>query len=519
MLTHTFAPALVSTLTSIVKLFAEMAGAGGSLSSIVRLVGGIARGLTWMLQSVPGARQLAFALVGVAGGLKAIKVAAAITGISGLGKSVMGTARAFRLLAAGTAASTVATETSIGATIAAKVAQVAAAAAAKAWTAAQWLLNIALSAIPIVAVVAGIAALTTGFILAYRNVRWFHDAVDQTWDWIKDHWALIPAIIGGPVGLLTGLIIDNAGKIRDFAVALPGNVAAGVMAGGAAVTGAATWLVDTLVNQVKALVGRVVDLGGWILRKIRDGFVFLVHVPVDAARWLFDKLSGGVRALVGGFSQLGQWVLARVVNGFRSMLDVLAGAGTWLKDRIVGVVHATIDSYSGLGQWILARVINGFKTVLDVVGTVGGWLKDRIVDSVHLAIEGFSTLGQWILARVVNGLKEVVRDGPITTVGRWLKDQVVRYVGEAESGFKSVGGSIIGWIVSGLKGGLNDVKEFINDVIGALNWVLGKIGVDKIEPLKIDKKARGGVIGGEVEPLRGSRPAARSAAGPSSTSR
>lgn len=48
--------------------------------------------------------------------------------------------------------------------------------AVKAWTAAQWLFNAAMTANPIGIVIAAVAALVAGFILAYQKVDWFREA-------------------------------------------------------------------------------------------------------------------------------------------------------------------------------------------------------------------------------------------------------------------------------------------------------------------------------------------------------
>ena len=58
-------------------------------------------------------------------------------------------------------------------------------AATVAWTAAQWLLNAALTANPIGLVVAAVAALVAGVVLAYTKIGWFRDAVNTAWSVIK----------------------------------------------------------------------------------------------------------------------------------------------------------------------------------------------------------------------------------------------------------------------------------------------------------------------------------------------
>src|SRR4030095_12458393 len=79
-------------------------------------------------------------------------------------------------------------------------------------TAAQWLLNAALTANPIGIVVVALAALVAGVVYAYTHFKWFRTIVDAVFGWLKSaviavigfvaaHWRLIISIIGGPLGL------------------------------------------------------------------------------------------------------------------------------------------------------------------------------------------------------------------------------------------------------------------------------------------------------------------------------
>lgn len=127
-------------------------------------------------------------------------------------------------------------------------------------TVAQLAFNFAMSANPIGLIVIAIAALVAGVILAYKKVDWFRelvdafakgavdafmwivDAVKQVWDsikfaydWVKDNWPLLLAIITGPFGLAVYAIIKywdeiKAGvrgvieSIRGFFAELPAKV-------------------------------------------------------------------------------------------------------------------------------------------------------------------------------------------------------------------------------------------------------------------------------------------------------
>jgi hypothetical protein len=103
----------------------------------------------------------------------------------------------------------------------------AAALAAKAWAAAQWLLNLAVDAFPILLIVAGVVALGVAFYEAYKRVGWFHRAVDTAWHailagaqlvwrWVKTNWPLLLGVLLGPFGIAAALIVTHWKQVRDF---------------------------------------------------------------------------------------------------------------------------------------------------------------------------------------------------------------------------------------------------------------------------------------------------------------
>lgn len=65
------------------------------------------------------------------------------------------------------------------------------------WTAAQWLLNAALTANPIGLVVVGIAALVAGLVLAYKKSETFREMIQKLWEWLKIIGLFIKDVIVG----------------------------------------------------------------------------------------------------------------------------------------------------------------------------------------------------------------------------------------------------------------------------------------------------------------------------------
>jgi hypothetical protein len=69
--------------------------------------------------------------------------------------------------------------------------------------------NAALLLIPL-----AIIAIVAGVVILYKRWKWFHDAVNNTFDWIKSHWQLLGTILLGPIVPAVVLIVKNFGKIK-----------------------------------------------------------------------------------------------------------------------------------------------------------------------------------------------------------------------------------------------------------------------------------------------------------------
>lgn len=79
-------------------------------------------------------------------------------------------------------------------------------------TAAQWLFNAALTANPIGLVIAGVAGLVAGVVVAYNKLEWFRDLVNGVWDTLKGFGETVGKVFDG-VKDLAGGAMD---KVKGF---------------------------------------------------------------------------------------------------------------------------------------------------------------------------------------------------------------------------------------------------------------------------------------------------------------
>jgi hypothetical protein len=151
--------------------------------------------------------------------------------------------------------------------------------ATAAWTAAQWLLNAALSANPIGLVIVAVAALAAGIVIAYTRSQTFRDIVSaafnavaaaaravasafqsllgaatSAFNWIVSHWK-VAAFAFGPLGAAIVVIASNFDKVKEA---------------GTAAFNAIESAIGAVSSAIQSVIGAVQSLIGWLGR---------IHVP------------------------------------------------------------------------------------------------------------------------------------------------------------------------------------------------------------------------------------------------
>ena len=138
-------------------------------------------------------------------------------------------------------------------------------------TAASWALNIALLANPIVLLVIAIIAAIAGIVyVIIRFRKQILGAFKLIYNWLKDNWPLLLAILTGPIGLAVLFIIKYRDEIMDV------------------IGRAITWITekfDELVGFFSGLPGRMTDAISGIWDSLRDGFKSAINSII---RWWND---------------------------------------------------------------------------------------------------------------------------------------------------------------------------------------------------------------------------------------
>lgn len=355
--------ALVRAIFYFLLLRASLKQVSGAVSSVRSGWEGV--------NKVFAASQSAYGVVGrFVGGFRNANVASsAFSGTAGtLGGKLKIVTVAIGQATVAAYASTVAWVKTAAAWVAAKVASIAAAVASRTLTAAQWLLNVALSANPIGIVVLAIGALVAAFVIAWTHSATFRKILIATWNaikaaavavfnwfagpfvnffaktiprtfntvltWVRRNWPWLLGALTGPIGLAVVWIIkhwatlingihDTWNKVTAFLGSIPGRIQGYFK-------GALGWLVTAgrnviqgLWNGLLAIWHKVTSFISGIAKWIQQhkGPVSLdAHLLEPAGRALMNGLLGGLTA---GFGPVGGFI-----SGLTGKIASLFGGGS-----------------------------------------------------------------------------------------------------------------------------------------------------------------------------------------------
>lgn len=263
----------------------------------------------------------AFARMGAAAALSAARAAAAW---------VLSAARTIAALALQAAAF-----------VAQKVVMLASAIATGIVTAAQWLLNAAMLANPIVWIILAIVALIAAFIWLWNNVEGFRNFFVAAWDMIK---AAVSAVVDWFTNTLWPAIV----AVWDAIVA------------------ALKWVVDMYIAYWTAIWNAIQAVWNWIVAFIQDAIARVVAI--------LQGIWATIQAVIDFFQRLRDGIVEKI----QAAVDFLRGLPGMLIDALGDLGQMLFDSGKAIMQGLIDGIKNMGSNVADAVGGVLAGARDLL---------------------------------------------------------------------------------------------------------------------------------------------
>jgi Phage-related minor tail protein len=271
--------------------------------------------------------------------------------------------------------------------VAVKTAELAVAAATKVWTAVQWLLDVALNANPIGLVVIAIAALVAGIIYCYMHFKTFRDIVNGVFSWlgsavvavigfVANHWRLIIAIIGGPLGLAVAVVSKYWRQIWNFIISAVNGILRAIGWLNAIPGRVAGWFGQMATQAANKVVGLVKWMGGV------PGAI--LHALGSTGSILYNAGKNIIQGLINGI-----WSVAKSL--WNTMGSIVSGIRKYLPFS-----PAKVGPLSGSGSPDIA----GGKIIQMLAGGMTG--KASLLDAAMTTVTGKITGSGSVLSAGVN---------------------------------------------------------------------------------------------------------------------
>lgn len=276
------------------------------------------------------------------------------------------------------------------------------------FTNAQWALNIAMEANPIGLIVLAIVAFVAVLVLAYKHSATFRAIVQGAFhavqaaasfafNWIKGHWKLILAILGGPIVAAVIIITSNWGKIK-----------AGASAVWSYIKTQFGKLLAVLVAPFKAGVAVISAVWGQMRGMVVAYVKFMSSLP------------GKILSAIGNVGSLlfnaGKAVIQGLINGIESMIGALTSklhAITAMFPHIKGPIEKDRVLLRPAGVAIMEGLISGIASQETALTTILNRITDAVKtagDKLHSALSarnsfasGFSSFATSLFGNATGG--------------------------------------------------------------------------------------------------------------------
>jgi tape measure domain-containing protein len=364
---------------------------------------------------------------------------------------------------------------------------------------------------PVLLAVAAIAALAAAAVWAYKNVGWFHDAVDAVgrviaqvwndylvpfggwltgtlvpaitgvasaiWDFVSN-WQEIPGKVGGALAQLPGLVAGFLGNVIGWLAGMAGRIASTVLGWVGSFLAWIPGAIAQLPGQLAYLAGFVI---GFLLGMIARMAVTMVAGAVALVKWVWDALPGLLGALGGLASAIWGWItsVAATLPGllwgwalqFLGWVVATAGQiGGWL-GSVAGAIwdwvsRTAAELPGNLWNW----AVQFLGWVINVAANLPGWLA-----SVASSIWG------WV-GRTASELPGQLY-GWLIQFSIWcynLASQFPGWLGRAKDAIwnwiTGLPGALAGALGSALDIGRSIVEGIWKGIQNAAGWLAGLVG-------------------------------------------
>ena len=327
-------------------------------------------------------------------------------------------------------------------------------------TVAQWLLNAALSANPIVLVVAAIAGLIAAIAILWNTNEGFRNAVMNAWQSVVDFFTkTIPSAFTSVVewfGSLYESISQWAKDLVAKAVEIKTSFVQAIVEFFSELPGKIASLLSTIISAVgqwvSDMAGKAVEIGTNFVANVIKFFSELPYNIGLALGTLLGTVISVGGQIISEAIEIGSNFVANVIKFFSelpgkiaSLLStIIAAIGQWASNMASGAAKAGSDFVNGVVNFVSSLPGRVAEFLSNIINSVVSWGSNLVSTGTKAASD--------LANAIINGVSSI--PGRMLEIGQNIVDGLAGGISAAWSGLSNMVGGLVGGFVDGIKGAL-----------------------------------------------------------------
>lgn len=343
-----------------------------------------------------------------------------------------------------------------------------------------------LSANPIGAVVAAVAALVAGFILMYKKCDWFREMVDKAFAEIKKS---VSETIEKIKPILQQLgesfknLMEKLKPVFQFFTTYVMAVIQGALSAVAPIISAVKNAIDFVSNIISAFMA--------LFRGDLDGFSQYIEAALkNLIEIVKNLITAVVNYIITFFQTFGVDVKKIFTDIWSGIVSIFSGVGAWFAARWTDIKNAL----STVATWFQTMFQNAYTNVKNVFSAIGQWFNDRYTDIKSV----FSTVGSWFQTKFTEAYTNI--KNVFSNIGSFFSGIWDTIKGIFTNVGTNIGEAIGGAFKSGMNNALATVERAVNKAIGFINGAIDIINdipgvsIGHVGEVSLPRLAKGGVL-------------------------